>query len=109
MGLCVATNVSPCPAPQSGERRNTVTKTLDSLARHITGVGGVTKTNDCYIFLLRVAEKLRDARRASDEQDHDASREWIQRAGMANSSLADDFAHARDYVMRSHAGGLVDD
>jgi hypothetical protein len=52
---------------------------------------------------------LRDARRASDEQNQDASREWVEGAGVPNSSLADHFPHARNHVMRSDAGGLVND
>jgi len=53
-------------------------------------------------------QALGRARRCADEEREETGREWIERAAVADTSLAQDTANDRDDVERGPALGFID-
>ena len=77
--------------------------------RDITAVRCIAQSNYGFVLLLCSAQELHEPRRFADQNDQDAGREGIESSRMAHASLSDDLPHLCDYIMRAHAGRLVDD
>src|ERR1051325_9637577 len=81
----------------------------DRLAFSIVSVGGPAKMDDAFIALIRFVIELRQTGKAAENQWQDAGRRGIERAKMTYRFFAEDPAHARHNVMRSHSSRFVDD
>ena len=82
---------------------------LDDLALGVAGRRRRAEPRDRLIGLRQRHEVALDARRAPDEDEQQAGRERVERAGVPDPPPAVLAAHGRDDVVRGLARGLVDE
>jgi len=82
--------------------------TRDRCAGTIAGVGCVSETNDCVVFLIQTAQELREPRRLAQENHEQAGRERIECSSVTYATLVKNMTRARDNIVRSDARRLVD-
>ena len=75
----------------------------------IAGVGGIAQANRGGVSLIRAAQKLRQARGASDQHNQNSSGKRVERAGVSSAFFPQDAPYPRHHVVRGQAGGFVYD
>jgi hypothetical protein len=75
----------------------------------IVGVGGEAKADHAFVGFLRRGVELGEAGEAAGDEREHAGGERVEGAEMADGTLAENAAHAVDYVVGGPSGGLVDD
>ena len=91
-----------------GIKPGTLVKIIGTSTCDIAGFRRVSKSNYSFILFLRTAQELRQSRRPANEKHQESRRKRIERAGVPDSSFANDPAHTCDDVMGSHARGFID-
>ena len=80
---------------------------LNDLAIGILRISRFTKLHGASVFLIHAHQKLRDLGRLTDEDQQQACRHWIERAGMTNLLNPKHAAHARNDIVGSHPLWLI--
>src|SRR6266550_8134391 len=101
INLCLGPGTGRVLAHSLFSIRDWVTGTVARLSR-------VTEPNNCVVFLFDATEKLSKAGRAADKYDQHSRSKWIQRSGMANTTLMQYMTCLSDDIVRGQLGGLVD-
>ena len=61
------------------------------------------------VFFCVLVEKLRESRRATDEDDHQSRRERIERSRVTDSLRTESTTNPRNDIMRCDPRGFIDD
>ena len=90
-------------------RHGRVADWSNSASLRIGGIGREPQADDGVVGLVACGQECRESRRLAEDEQQDAGRHRIERAGVADPFLAQHAAHARHHVVRRRALRLVND